>query len=186
MAVPERDEMETRPASHAPSRLRIELSVLTEARTGDGQRSVGLGALSLLDVSGWLVGFEGHADRDQWIGGGDAGAALALAALGGRRFRFQDLALDLVGGPAVALRGGGRDTTVTPAGSMSSASSPGTVPRGLVGAHLVFGARAPFRIFVGVDGEFGPANAPGDNSSEAFRLPVWTLGLALGATVGTR
>ena len=72
VAVPERDEMETRRASYPPSRLRIELSVLTEARIGDGQKSVGLGALSLLDIGGWLVGFEGRADRDQRIGGGYA------------------------------------------------------------------------------------------------------------------
>jgi hypothetical protein len=188
VAVPERDEMETRRAPYPPSRLRIELSVLTDARIGDGQTSVGLGALSLLDIGGWLVGFEGRADRDQRIGGGyGAEAALELAALGGRRFRFQNLALDFVGGPAVALRGprtGG--TSVTPGGSPSSQSSSGTVPRALLGTHLIFGARSSFRTFMGVDGEFGPADAPGDNPSGEFRLPVWTVGLALGATVGTQ
>ena len=193
--VPERDEMETRRASHPPSRLRIELSVLTDARIGDGRKSVGLGALSLLDIGGWLVGFEGRADRDQRIGGG-AGAALELAALGGRRFRFQNLALDFVGGPAVALRGAGTGIAVAPtrpgaspdpgAASRSSPSDVGIVPRVLFGAHLVVGARSPFRTFIGLDGEFGPANAPGDNLSDESRLPVWTVGLALGATVGTR
>jgi hypothetical protein len=196
VAAAQRDGMETRRASYPPSRLRIELSVLTEARIGDGQKSVGLGALSLLDIGGWLVGFEGRADRDERIGGGDAGAALELAALGGRRFRFQNLALDFVGGPAVALRGAGTGITVAPArqgaspdpgaGSGSSQSSKGAVPRALLGAHLIFGARSPFRIFIGVDGEFGPANAPGDNPGDESRLSVWTLGLALGATVGTR
>jgi hypothetical protein len=196
VAVPERDEMETRRASYPPSRLRIELSVLTEARIGDGQRTLGLGALSLLDIGGWLVGFEGRADRDQQIGGGYAGSALELAALGGRRVRFQNLALDLVGGPAVALRGAGTAIAVAPArpgaspdpkaGGSSSQSSVGTVPRALLGAHLIFGARSSLRAFIGVDGEFGPANAPGDNPGDPSRLPVWTLGLALGATVGTR
>jgi hypothetical protein len=62
----------------------------------------------------------------------------------------------------------------------------GTVPRALLGAHLIFGARSSFRTFIGVDGEFGPANAPGDNPSSESRLPVWTVGLALGATVGTQ
>jgi hypothetical protein len=186
MAVPERDDMETRRASY-PSRLRIELSVLTDARVGDGQTSVGLGALSLLDIGGWLVGFEGRADRDQRIGGGyDAEPALELAALGGRRFRLQSLALDFVGGPAIALRGAHTDTGVTPGGSTTSPSSLGTVPRALLGAHLIFGARSSFRTFIGVDGEFGPANAPGDNPSSESRLPVWTVGLALGATVGTQ
>src|SRR5450432_2066447 len=134
VAVPERrDEMETRRVSYPPSLLRIELSVLTDARIGDGHTSVGLGALSLLDISGWLVGFEGRADRDHRIGGAyAAGTALELAALGGRRFRFQSLALDLVGGPAMALRGGaGTGITVTPGGSPSQCSL-GTVPRALL------------------------------------------------------
>jgi hypothetical protein len=187
VAVPQRDEVGARWASYPPSRLRIELSVLTSARIGDGQTSVGLGALSLLDIGGWLVGFEGRADRDQRIGGGHApGTALELAALGGRRFRFQNLALDFVGGPAVALRGAGTGTRVTPGGSPSSQPSSGTVPRALLGAHLIFGARSSFRAFIGVDGEFGPPNAPGENPSDEFRLPVWTAGLALGATVGTQ
>ncbi len=197
VAAGQRDEMETRRASDPPSRLRIELSVLTEARIGDGYKSVGLGALSLLDIGGWLVGFEGRADRDERIGSGPPGAALELAALAGRRLRFQNLALDFIGGPAVALRGGGPDTRVNPtggatdtngafAGSASSQSSLGTAPRALLGAHLIIGARSSFRIFIGVDGELGPANAPGDNPSDEPRLPVWTVGLALGATVGTR
>ena len=186
MAVSERDDMETRRASYL-SRLRIELSVLTDARVGDGQTSFGLGALSLLDIGGWLVGFEGRADRDQRIGGGyDAEPALELAAFGGRRFRFQSLALDFVGGPAIALRRARTDTGVTPGGSTTSPSSLGTVPRAILGAHLIFGGRSSFRTFIGVDGEFGPANAPGDNPSGEFRLPVWTVGLALGATVGTQ
>jgi hypothetical protein len=187
VAVPERDEMETRRASNPPNHLLIELSVLADARIGDGQTSVGLGALSLLDIGGWLVGFEGRADRDQRIGGGyDAGAALELAALGGRRFRFQSLALDFVGGPAIALRGARTDTGVTPGGSTTSPSSLGTVPRALLGAHLIVGAQSSFRTFIGVDGEFGPANAPSDYPSGEFRLPIWTVGLALGATVGTQ
>lgn len=196
VAAAQRDGMETRGAPDPSSRLRIELSVLTEARIGDGQKSVGFGALSLLDIGGWLVGFEGRADRDERIGGGDPGAALELAALGGRRFRFQNLALDFVGGPAVALRGGGTGIAVAPArpgaspdpgaGSSSSQSSLGAVPRARLGAHLIFGARSSFRIFTGVDGEFGPAKASGDNPGDESRLSVWTLGLALGATVGTR
>ena len=187
LAVPQRDEVETGRASYPPTRFRIELSVVTDARIGDGQTSVGLGALSFVDIGGWLVGFEGRADRDQRIGRGyGPGTALELAALGGRRFRFHGLALDLVGGPAVALRAdasGG--TTVTPGGSPSPSSS-GTVPRALLGAHLIFRARSSFRTFIGIDGEFGPANTPGDNPIDEFPLPVWTVGLALGGTVGTQ
>ncbi len=188
VANPERDKLETRRASPPPSRLRIELSAFTDARIGDGETSFGLGALSLLDIDGWLVGFEGRADRDQQIGGGNAGGAMELALLGGRRFRIRSLALDFIGGPAVALRAAGMSTTVSPGPgeSTSSQSNLGAVPRALIGAHLIFGARSLFRTFVGVEGEFGPADASGDGASDAFRLPIWTVGLALGATVGTR
>jgi hypothetical protein len=187
VAIRERDDAEMRPAAYSPSRLRIELSVLTDARIGDGQTSVGLGALSLLDIGGWLIGFEGRADRDQRIGGGyRAAAALELAGLAGRRFRFHSLALDVVGGPAISLRGARADSGSTPGGSTTSQSSLGPVPRALLGAHWIFGARSSFRTFIGVDGEFGPATAPGESPSDPFRLPVWTVGLALGATVGTQ
>jgi hypothetical protein len=186
LAVPERHEVEARPASYAGSRLGFELSVLADARLGDGQTSVGLGAFSLLDIGGWLVGFEGRADHYEQIGGGFVGAALELAALGGRRFRFQNLALDFAGGPAVALRGGGTDTRVTPAGSTSLQSGLGTVPRALLGAHLVLGARSSLRTFIGVDGELGPATGPGGNPIDPVQLPAWTVGLVLGATAGTQ
>jgi hypothetical protein len=187
-AVPERREADTRPASYGGSRVGFELSVLTDARIGDGQTSIGLGAFSLLDIGGWLVGFEGRADQDREIGGGFAGAALELAALGGRRFRFQNLALDLAGGPAVALRGGGTDTRVTPEGTTTSQSTVGTVPRALLGTHLIFGARSSLRTFIGVDGEFGPAtgSGPGGNPIDPARLPAWTVGFVLGATAGTQ
>src|SRR5262249_30400964 len=47
--APDRDA--AAPSSeHEPGRLRIELSVVTGARIGDGQTSVGLGALSFLDL----------------------------------------------------------------------------------------------------------------------------------------
>jgi hypothetical protein len=50
-----------------------------------------------------------------------------------------------------------------------------------------FSPRAVFRTFVGIDAEWGPARAPtapGDNI-ESPRLPNYSIGLALGATVGT-
>jgi hypothetical protein len=180
------------PASH----LRIELSVLSGARIGDGQTSFGLGAFSLVDVDGWLVGFEGRADRYQTMAPGPDRPAVELAALGGRRFRFGALALDVTGGPSLALHGGtatsvvnntsaSAQTGVSTTPQTISRSGESTVPRLLVGTRLIFGARSWLRIFVGVDGELGPASAsdpvfPGEHS-----LPVWTLGLALGATVGT-
>jgi hypothetical protein len=186
LAVPDRDA--SGPASrHEPSRLGIELSVLTGARVGQGSSSVGLGALSFLDLSGWLVGLEGRADRYHATPTASAPGALEVAVLGGRRFRFDDFALDLTAGLAAAMQG-----TATYAvkaantGNTVSESSSSTVPRLLAGARLTFGAHSTLRTFVGLDGEVGPPRADGTDVPGAPRLPVATLGLALGATVGTR
>ncbi len=202
--VPERDVL-TRVPQAVPGRLGIELSVATGARIGDGQASVGVGALSFLDIRGWLIGFEGRLDRYQGIGG-DSGsqaprdmAALELAALGGRRFRFGTLALDLVTGPALALQGASRTTvarvatnTPTPTGSVTTdtltSTSNSAVPRLVAGARLSFRARSVLRPFLGFDAEIDPLAPFVDNNDPGnvlHRLPVWTVGLALGATVGT-
>jgi hypothetical protein len=172
---------------HPRSRLRIELSVATGARIGDGQTSVGLGALSFLELSGWLVGFEGRADRYQTLAGAFSGGALELALLGGRRFRFHNMALDLTAGPAAVMHGTSTFSTTSPSGSNVTESSSSTVPRLLLGARVSFSALSTIHSFVGIDGELGPP-AAGDEADlpHEFRLPVWTLGLALGATVGTQ
>jgi hypothetical protein len=56
----------------------------------------------------------------------------------------------------------------------------------LVGARLGFSPRSVFRTFVGFDGELGPSRTvdPEANVSSP-RIPTFTVGLALGATVGT-
>jgi hypothetical protein len=182
------------------SPLRIELSIVSAARIGDGVTSLGLGALAFLDISQWLVGFEGRADHYQYKDGGPSGGALELAALAGRRFPFGSFALDLVAGPALALGGSSTVTIARSAKSSAAASADGAqsivresgagraaVPRLLLKAHVGFGARSVVRGFVGVNGELGPANAPPPNLSgdEVDRLPTWSVGLALGATVGT-
>jgi hypothetical protein len=165
-------------------RLGIELSVVTGARFGDGQSSVGLGALTLLDLWGWLAGIEVRADGYA-ITDSAAHARLELAALAGRRLRFEALALDLMAGPALAFAG---DSAIerTPAGARIE-TSPIAVPRLLARCHLNFAPRSVLRTFIGVDAELGargPAepNIPGAAPS----LPVWMAGLALGATLGTR
>jgi hypothetical protein len=165
--------------------LRVELSVLTGARIGDGQAGVGLGAVSFLDLSGWLVGFAGRADRYEMLGGTHSAGALELTLLGGRRLRFRTIALDLVGGPALALGGTTTYETRSPT-NIQSASVSNTVPRFLVEARLVFAALSTVHTFVAVDGDFGRANSPDANLlPNAPHLPTWTAGLALGATVGT-
>lgn len=184
-SVPVREapgRMLAQPSSH----LRIELSVLTGARIGDGQASVGLGAVSFLDLSGWLVGFAGRADRYEMLDGAHSAGALELALLGGRRLRFRTMALDLVFGPGVALGGTTTYGTQSQGGNVQSASASNTVPRLLVEARLVFAALSTVHTFVAVDGAFGPANSPDASLlPNAPRLPTWTAGLALGATVGT-
>jgi hypothetical protein len=184
------------PADGPVSRLAIEFSIVAGACIGDGQAGGGFGAQSLLDIAGWLVGFEGRLDAYQPMDGGPSAGALGLALLGGRRFRFGTRALDLVAGPAVAHEGGSMSV------SQRAPSAPVLVmerraenlPRLRLGARLNFGARSVFRTFVGLDGDFGrqgddveaPANlSAGRPPIDLGRLPAWTVGLVLGATVGS-
>jgi hypothetical protein len=61
------------------------------------------------------------------------------------------------------------------------------VPRLLVRSQLHFAPRSVLRTFIGVDAEVGArgpseAHIPGGLPG----LPAWMVGLALGATLGTR
>jgi hypothetical protein len=185
--VGDRDALSGSPGP-SPSRLRIELSVITGARIGDGQVGLGVGAFSLLDLSGWLVGFEGRADRYKTLAPGwPEASVLELAALAGRRFRFRTIALDLIAGAALVLQGTTTFTTAITGGNEVTGSSSSSAPRLLLGARVNFGALSTLRTFVGVDGELGPSRlGDGGEVPAVPRLPVWTLGLALGGTVGTR
>lgn len=169
--------------------LRIELAALSAARLGRDQRAVGLGAHSFLEVAGWLGGVEGRVDR-YWTPGVSQGTIVEFALLAGRRFHFGDLALDLTGGPAFAMLGKAsgdaehpKSVVVVQNGTGETASE--SVTRLLVGARLHFRAHSTLRTFVGLDGEWGP-EAPITASNDTYRLSTWTLGVALGATVGTR
>jgi len=192
---PASDRDVSRAPAGVPSRLRVELSVAAGARVGDGQTSVGVGALSFLDIAGWLGGFEGRFDRYRTTPGPEDRAprdapALELAILAGRRLRFGTLALDLIGGPGLALRGGTSTSVMEVSGMtgqpmiLKSGTSQNS-PRLLLGARLNLGAGAVFHTFVGVDGDFGPVPAA-DPMSDVPRLPAWTVGLSAGATVGTQ
>lgn len=173
--------------------LGIELSVVTGARIGDGQASFGLGALSFLDFSGWLLGFGGRADAYRPLSGGPSDAALELGVLLGKRLRFPTVTLDVVAGPGVAIKGemSGREVLAVEMPAERPAepppeSSSGPVPRLLAGARLGFSPDSILRTFVGIEAAFGPARAEGSPSPDSPSLPNWTLGLALGATLGTR
>jgi hypothetical protein len=166
--------------------LRVELSVAPGARIGDGQRSVGVAAFSFLELGGWLAGFEGRLDQYQRLAGGSESAALELAALGGQRLRFGELALDFTAGPALVLQGTATNVTESSNGEgRITESSSSTVLRLLVGTRLNFSTDSALRPFAALDGALGPERAPGaDLPKDAPRLPLWTVGLALGATVG--
>lgn len=199
-AEPARD-MPEEPAQPA-RQLGFELSVITGARIGDGQYGYGVGALSFLEIKSWLIGFEGRADGYRTLQGGDPETALELAFLAGKRLDFGSMALDLTLGPAIAMKGlSFSDVEVVSVAEMPPAGEPamppprrlsepssGPVPRLLVGARLGFSPRSIFRTFVGIDGEVGPARAPVAPGDEVRSpgMPNFTVGLALGATVGTR
>lgn len=184
------------PRSTAARRLGFELSFITGARAGDGQLGVGLGALSFLEVHGWLLGFEGRADTYRaMLGNSESETALELAILAGRRFDFGGWALDLTAGPAVAMKGLAVSQTesvhvnmtgyVPPPPAQYRDPSSGPVPRLLLGARFGFRPRSVFRTFVGIDGELGPGRVANEADPDSARLPVFSLGLAFGATVGT-
>jgi len=190
VVAPERDEGKTKTgrASHRPSPLRIELSAFTAAGIGDGQTSVGVGALSLLDIDGWLVGFEGRADRDQRIGADSQERHWSWQPWGADVFAFGVSRWTSWAGPPSPCEGRA-EAPAPPRGPVEArprrrARAPSRARSSA--PHVIFGARSSFRTFLGVDAELGPANAPGGSAGDAFRLPVWTVGLALGATVGTR
>jgi hypothetical protein len=174
-----------------PSRFSVELSLGAGMHRGDGQTSEGLGASSLLDASGWLVGFTGRLDRygADPAGGGDPPKALEVGALGGRRVRLGAFNLDFVGGPALALRGsmGAAVTRVVSQGMASTPPMPapgqGFTPRLVLGGRLTLGARSIVRTYVGVDGEMGDSGPIPPGSVRG--LPLWTVGFTVGATVGT-
>jgi hypothetical protein len=172
----------------------IELSVISGVRIGDGQFGAGAGVLSLLELHGWLIGFEGRADSYRPIRGGDPETALQLAVLAGRRFDLGSVALDLTAGPGIAMNGivvpNSEVTRVETDGMgmppptlpRAPERSAGPLPRLLLGARVGFSPRSVFRTFAGVDAEFGPARAA---DPQTGALPRFALGLALGATVGT-
>jgi hypothetical protein len=190
-----------RGASTDERELGVELSVLTGARAGDWQVAYGVGALSLVEVSRWLFGFEGRVDAYQSMSGSDPESALELALLLGRRVYFDSVALDLTAGPAVAMKGIAplSRTEAVPVDSTRPPRMPppgpepttGPLPRLLVGARLGFAPRSVLRAFVGFEGEIGPSQGSDDpaelerNEVSSPRLPRYSAGLVVGATVGT-
>jgi hypothetical protein len=186
------------PPPLAPDRgslLRIELGLGLEARAGDGQMGAGVGVASFVELAHWLFGFQARIDHYQLIAGGDnamtagtSSIALELDALFGHRFDLGASTLDLVAGPALAMHGN-VSMTAPANGAMAQASPPPDeqgLPRLLVSSRLTFRARSLLRTFVQLDGEIGRRHSPPEALPDQAALPAWTVGLAIGATVGTR
>ena len=192
----QRHEAPTSSPAARSRHLGVDLSIAAGARIGDGHMGVGLGLVSFLDLEHWLLGFQGRLDLYQPVGAGDRAqpmvdaaraAALELGVLAGRRFRFGAGTLDLAAGPALALHG--LATSVTqqaPTATITSETSADRVlPRIVVSSRLGFGHRSSLRSFVEADGEIGRTGASSDPLLGSARLPAWTVGLAIGAVVGT-
>ncbi len=175
----------TRPTSK--TRAAFELSALAGARMAGAPVSAGAGALAFADVNRWLVGLGARVDgyRVQ----ARSTTVLELAALAGHRFRFSEVALDLVGGPAMILfQTGDRDANEVIAlrgnggPSLPPDESANVFPRLVSGARLHAGMRSTLRTFVGIDAALGMSGTRDD----ARRLPLATLGLSFGVTAATR
>jgi hypothetical protein len=171
-----------------PSHFGVDLSIAVGARVGDGQVGAGLRLVSFLELARWLVGFRGGLDRYQPTAGRPGAMALELGMLGGRRVHFAASTLDVVGGPALALRGMAsvtQEATGSAAISMSQMRSDPLL-RLLASARLGFG-HSPVHAFLELDAEVGSPQADSDTTIPgAPHLPLWTVGIAVGAAVGTR
>jgi hypothetical protein len=184
----------------APRSVGVELSALGGVRAGDGQFGYGMGVLSFLEVKSWLIGAQGRVDGYRSILGSDPATALELSLLAGRRFDFGSTALDLTAGPGVAMKGiafSDRQAVSVQQQQFPAAMRPpphsepssGPVPRFLAGARLGFSPRSLFRSFVALELDVGRTRSfesiADTDASLTTRMPSFTLGLAVGATVGT-
>ncbi len=182
--------VQERPIPAGPSeidadRTGIDVALAADARLGDGRTALGLGVLALFEASGWLSGT--RVRTSEYMDGSvrapsSSFTTIELAALAGRRVRFEGLALDLVAGPAVAIEMGKRtETELAPSKEPESPSS--SLARFVASGHLEFAPRSTFRPFAGLEAELG---AVGDEAAGgAFELPVWMVGVALGLATGT-
>jgi hypothetical protein len=177
-------------AEAPPPTFGYEFSLATQARVGDGQISAGFGASSVLEVASFLVGLAARYDGYRWTSGGDMVPALEVAATGGYRFRLKGVALSVYGGPAWT-RLQTSASSAAPIGSRAVEPMPDApqtfTPRFCFGARLDLWPRALIRSFVDLDGVIGPTGkvAEGVPPGTVSRLPVWMLGVGVGATLGT-
>ncbi|HVY38881.1 MAG TPA: hypothetical protein VHM31_13140 [Polyangia bacterium] len=170
------------PPAESATPFRLEIAVAADARTGDGWYGAGGGVAALADLSHWLLGFEGRLDRYRRGTADTEAVGLELIALAGHRFSWgSSRTIDLTLGPALALHGTSAMTTENVAQTTTTrfvVSQPGNddgVARLILGCRLTFRAQSLLRTFVQLDADVGQSG-----------LPPWTVGLALGAAVGSR
>ena len=177
------------PSSDRPAPFRIELALEAEARAGIGWTGAGAGMASFLDVGHWLAGFGGRIDRYQSLDTGLDAVALELTALGGHRFGLGGRrTLDIVAGPALARHGtAAMVVQMTSTGmTVTQTSRNEGLLRLVVSSRLTFGAASLVRTFIQIDADIGSATPDGAPGLNDPGLPPWTVGLALGAALGTR
>jgi hypothetical protein len=177
------------PATGRPTPFRIEIALAADARGGSGWVGAGGSAAAVLDLAHWLLGFEGRIDQYRTLSPETQSTALELIGLGGHRFRLgKSRTLDLAVGPALALHAAPKvvaQQTATGVMLSQTSSDPG-LARLIVSSRLTFGAESLLRAFVQVDADIGRLGSDTQPLPEEAGMPAWTVGLALGAAVGTR
>jgi hypothetical protein len=158
---------------HASATTSIEASVATSGHAGTDRFALGLGGEVLLDVHGWLGGFRGRIDG---YNGTPQPAVISAGAPFGRRMRAGSMTVDLTLAPMLAYLGTQTEVHEMPQRTVILTRQP-TLPRLQGAVRLNFRADSRFRTFLGLDAELGPGGRD--------LLPPFTVGLALGATVGS-
>ena len=179
--VEDRGVLAVEPEPAAPSALRIELSAAVGAHSGEeGRSSLNFGLQSLLDIQRFLAGFQVRLDQYQ---GGESGA-FEIALLGGRRFDFGVVGLDLLLGPSLASLG---DSSQDVRADTASRPPP-PVEEDANAAYAFLATRVSFfphstlRPFVSGDAAL---RLDERTTLDPAPFPTWSAGVSVGATVGT-
>jgi hypothetical protein len=181
-----------------PTRVLVELSLMSGPRLTDTYPALAVGALSFAEAHRWLIGFMGRADHYPETAGISPSTAVSLMVLVGRRLHFSSVSWDFYGGGGLGRRGGAGDrsqsarvvdTSSTVRSRFEISESPDvTVPRVMLGSRVNFRPRSTFRTFIALDADAGwQGREEGDRGllSDLERFPTLSLGLSFGATVGT-
>jgi hypothetical protein len=167
----------------------VHLGVVGAARVGDGQIVETLGALSFLELANWIFGLDGRAAN---YDGGESSrdatsmSTLEFATFGGRRFDKSTPLIDVKAGPSIVLQQT-NDVETGPEGTTRTRTSR-VVPRFSFGGRLHMFKDSAVSGFIGLEGILAlPGVETSDGPEEGPPpLPMWMVGLSVGATVGLR